>query len=434
MIAPVLRRWVAFGSGVGIEIGGAGGAESLCIAAVRVRPNGARVCGVLNIGDFRNQPAAVWGTEYAAFAGKRGLRHVPATVLLPRGDVILRQLSLPGVSAKDLPAAVQFQMDGLHPYHEDDVLSGWARLDDGVTVLVAIVRRDIVERYITRFAEAGVKIGCFTCSAAVIHSALRLFGNPPGREILVSGFGEGGAEIYGESPAKPVFSAVLDADPERAAALAAAELRLETAAPPSPLPELLQADPPLAYAAALASACPRLSLPLNLLPVENRQTSSPLAWVPAAALGSLVLLAAGASVAFPKFENRRYLSELQAQIAEVRPAAERAAIVDRQIDAVRRRTLLLDRLRGRTKADMDALAEVTRLLPPPTWLTSLDLNDQQVTISGETGQPEPLIKVMDESPMFESSEFAAQPQRIASGWGFTIRTKRTGAGAAEGQR
>ena len=83
---------------------------------------------------------------------------------------------MPGVSGKDLAGAVRFQLDGLHPYNEDDVVSSWTRLEHSSTVLVAIVRADVIQRYATLFAEAGIKIAGFTCSAAVIYSALRLFG------------------------------------------------------------------------------------------------------------------------------------------------------------------------------------------------------------------------------------------------------------------
>jgi len=99
------KKWVAFGSGVGIQIAGPRGAESLRIAAARVRPSGARLAGSLAIEDFPHQPAGVWGTEYAAFVRRLGLRHVAATVLLPRQDLIVRQLALPGVSSRDLASA-----------------------------------------------------------------------------------------------------------------------------------------------------------------------------------------------------------------------------------------------------------------------------------------------------------------------------------------
>ena len=47
MIPAQLKKWLAFGSGIGIEIAGPRGSESLHITAVRVRPNGARVLSYL---------------------------------------------------------------------------------------------------------------------------------------------------------------------------------------------------------------------------------------------------------------------------------------------------------------------------------------------------------------------------------------------------
>src|SRR4029077_6604534 len=119
-----------------------------------------------DIGDFAHRPAAEWGAEYTAFLSTLGLQHVSATVILPRHEVIVRQLAMPGVSGKDLAGAVRFQLDSLHPYSEDDVVSSWTRLSDSSTVLVAIARGDVVQRYATLFAEAGIKVAGFTCSAA----------------------------------------------------------------------------------------------------------------------------------------------------------------------------------------------------------------------------------------------------------------------------
>jgi hypothetical protein len=434
VIPAGFRKWVAIGSGAGIEIAGPRGSESLRICAVRVRPQGARVLGGFTVEDFQHQPAGTWGAEYAAFLGKLGIRHVSANVVLPRHDVIIRQLSMPGVSGSDLAGAIQFQLDGLHPYNEEDVVSSWTRLEHSSTVLVAIARADVVQRYATLFAEAGVKVAGFTCSAAATYSALRLFGGTPPTEVLAYDAGESGVEMYGESPAKPIFSAVFpipreSSEPgspglERAAAQAAAELRFESAIPLRPLNEILGADPALSYAAALASACPRLCLPLNLLPEGQRQTSSPMVWVPSTVLAVLVLFAAGATMAMPGFQNRRYVGELNAEIAKVQPMAARAAATDRDIDLTRKRTLLLDAFRARSKADMDVLAEMTRLLAAPAWLTSLDLNGQQVAVTGETDQAAVLLKAIDASPQFESSEFVSPPQRTASGEIFRIRTTR----------
>jgi Tfp pilus assembly protein PilN len=423
MIPAGLRKWLAFGSGVGIEIGGPQGSESLRITALRVRPGRSRVIGQITIDDFPHQAAGVWGTEYAAFLRKLGIRHLAATVLLPRQDLIIRQLVMPGVSDKDLASAVQFQLDGLHPYPEDDVTSSWARLPGTSTVLVVIARRAAIDRYATLFAEAGIKVGSFTCSAASIYSALRLFNAAPTPPILAFERTNGLVEFYGESLAHPLFSASFDHE-LRAVALACSELRLDPATEPLPLEDLLAAAPALPYAAALTSACPSLSLPVNLLPEDQRETSSRALWIPTAVAGSLVLLLAGALAAFPGFENQRYLRSLNTEIAKIEPRARRAATLDRETETARKRALMLDEFRHHAKADMDVLGELTRILPPPTWVNQLEINRTQVIVRGETDQAAPLLRVIDASPLFEASDFSAPPIRIQGGELFMIHTNR----------
>lgn len=420
-----LKKWLAVGSGVGIAIEGPRQAPSLRVEAVRVRPSGVRALGGFTVENFTEQPAAEWGAAYTAFVSKLGLRQTPAVVMLPRQEVILRQIMLAGVSAKDLDAAVMFQLDGLHPYQEEQVASSWARLPASDAVLVAIARRETVERYATLFAEAGVPLAGFTCSGAAIYSALRLFGAAPPAAILACEPTGAGVEIYGESPARPLLSAIFDLEPARAVPLASAELRLETPLEAVPLSQLLNSETPLAHAAALASACPHLSLPLNLLPAEQRRAASRLRWVPAAALGAVVLLLAGGMAVLPGYQDSRYLRLLQAEIEKVQPAALRAAELDKQIAGARARTALLDELRRRPRADMDVLAALTELLPPPAWVASLQISAQQVEIAGETGDAAPLLKTLDESPLFEASEFAAAPARIETGQAFRIRTRRS---------
>jgi len=425
LIPSGLRQWLAFGHGVGIEVVGPHGGESLRVTAVRVHPGGARVVGTLSFDDAVHHAAGVWGTEYAAFLRKHGCAHVAATVLLPRREVMVRHLALPGVSDKDLPSAIEFQMDGLHPYREEDVASSWARIPGTSSVLVAITRRAVIERFVTLFGEAGIQVGAFTCSAAVIHAALRMFrAEPAPSGLLAYESTESGFEIYGESASRAVFSASFAVPLERAAAMAAAELRLQPDAEPVNLDALLKAAPALPYAAALASACPLMALPLNLLPAELRPSGSRWLWIPSAALGAAVLLLAVALGLFPHYDSKRYLDSLNAEIAKVAPLAARATTLDRQIENTRRNTLALDQLRARTKADMDVLSEMTRILPPPAWLNLLEINRTQVTLAGETAQAAPLLRTIDASPLFQGSEFVIPPSRVKDAEAFRIRTNR----------
>lgn len=429
-IPPSLHKWLAFGRGVGVEVSGPTGAESLHVTAVRVFPGRVRVVGELDIPEAGHHGAGTWGMEYAAFLREHGMSHVPATVLLPRRDVIVRPILLPGVSNQDLAAAIEFQLEGLHPYSEADAVASWARLPGTSSILVAITRRSLMERFVTLFSEAGVKVSSFSCSAAAIYSARRLFGAPSPEKTSVLACEEtaGGVEVYGESAARPVFSAAFDAPVERAAALAAAEMRLESAAA-QPLAELVHSAPALSVAAALSSACPHLALSLNLFPEEHRERSSRVVWIASGVSATAVVVLAAVLGAYPGYEDRQYLKALSAEIARVEPLANRSATLDRQIDSARRRIALLDEVHGRSKADMDALAELTRILPPPTWVNSLELNRSQVSIAGETAQTAPLLQLIDGSPLFDGSEFAQPPMRAGAGEAFRIRAKRVAGGA-----
>jgi hypothetical protein len=239
---------------------------------------------------------------------------------------------------------------------------------------------------------------------------------------------DGALEIYGESPAHPIFSARFDSSATRAAELACAELRIDPGTEPKSLdslfPKGVSGGSVLPYCAALTSACPRLSLVLNLLPADRRDTSSRAVWIPAAALAVLVLMLAGALFALPVYQDHRYERSLEAEIAKVEPGARRAAVVEREIDTAHKRTVLLDDFRRRSKADMDVLEEMTRLLPAQVWLNLLDLNRTTVFIAGETDQAAPLLKLIDGSPYFVGSEFIQPPMRVANGETFRIRTNR----------
>jgi len=429
-----IRKLLAFGDGVGVEIR----ADSLEIAVARIRPLGVRVLGRLSVAGFNLRPAAEWGAEYSAFLKKLGEAHLAATVLLPRHEVIVRQITIPGVSGADLEGAIRFQLDSLHPYGDDEVNGGCSPLGGGA-VLIGIVRRSVLDRYVERFVEAGVATAGFTFSAAATHAAIQLDNGTAGAGLqagfmALSRAASGAVEVYGQSPARPVFSAEFHMPVERAASLAASELRLPPETTPVRLEDVLPkplVNPiendlsrnALPYATALAGACPWLAPSANLLPVEYRKSTSRAMLIPTAILAAVLLLAAGGMLAYSRIEERQYLHRLDAEIAKLEPAARRAAALDREIDRARARARLLDEFRSRTRADLDALNELTRLVEPPAWTNSIDLMRDGARISGEAAQASSLLKIIDASPLFENSEFSLI-SRSGSSEMFQIRTNR----------
>lgn len=412
MLPLSIRKWMAFGSGVGIEVGPA----DLTVSVVRMRPSGAQVLGVETIENFRGRPAAEWGRQYAEFLKKHRVGHVAAVVLVPRQEVIVRTVPFPGVKDAELAAAVNYQLDALHPYEEDDAVLAWARLD-AVHVLVGVIRRQLFEQYQALFAEAGVKVASFTFSAAAIRSAIRLVDDPPGQ--LLSGQATAdGFEVYGESEAKPVFSAVFDMAPERAYAFATAELRLPAETEPRDL------GIGLSQAAAMASACPGLSLDANLLPEAQRRASSKLRYVPSAVLGVVLTGLCGAILLHKPYDEKVYREALVAELAATEPLSSRVGKLDVNIDKTRKRVALLDEFRRRTRADLDLVLELTNTFPPPAFLSGLDVARDNVTLTGEAEQAAPLLRVLDSSPRLAGSEFITPIGRLATSEVFRIRSQR----------
>jgi len=428
------KKYAAFGSGVGIEIG----AHNLAVTAERVRPQGIDVLGATTIRDFGQRPAAQWGVEYARFLQEAGASHLAATVLLPRRETIVRQIALPGVAGRDLASAIALQIDSLHPYGEEDVAYGWSRLENG-SVLLGVLRRAALDRYTAIFAEAGIAVAAFTFSASAIYIAHRVpVGQPhvSDKGFVAVAAGENcWLEIYGESAARPVFSADFDLPPDRAVALAISELRLEPDQAPLSLGGVLpvpRTNPvandlsqrALPYAAALSGACPWLGSAVNLLPREQRRSNSRAMYIPTIVMGALLLLVAGALVAQSSMEDRRYLRALEAQIAQIEPKAKRSAVLDREMLRAQTRSRLLDEFRSRTKADLDSLNELTALLKPPTWTNMIDLAPGGATITGETDQAAPLLKLLDASPYFQSSTFVGSIAKSGGNEQFQVRMAR----------
>jgi len=71
-----IRKWVAFGSGLGFRSRDRTAPNRYMMAAVRYVPAGARVAGAVYDRGLSASGGGRVGTDYAAFARKLGLAHV----------------------------------------------------------------------------------------------------------------------------------------------------------------------------------------------------------------------------------------------------------------------------------------------------------------------------------------------------------------------
>ena len=145
------------------------------------------------------------------------------------------------------------------------------------------------------------------------------------------------------------------------------------------------------------------------------------------AASCLLLVLAGLLVALAaqgRLQERRHLEAVQAEIAKFERRASRVAAAETETGKLRERIRLLDSFRQRTASDLDAIKDVTALLAPPAWLSSLELRRDSLSLAGEIEQAAPLLKSLDSSPRFSGSEFTVPILRTAKVEAFRIRASR----------
>jgi hypothetical protein len=439
-----------FGTGVGIVAG----EQGLDVLVARARPTGPVIAGYLHVETGGKKAAADWGSEVSHFLSGCGVaQRVAAVVVLPRDQIISRIVTLPGVRDADAPQALAFQLDSLHPWGDADVAWAWQRIGQSPSFSVAIAQRELVDHYASLLSEAGIRLAGFTSSGSALFFAARLDDVPPPPGFLAvrgwkAGLDGDEIEIYAESASHPLYNALFSMPSERAVALARSETRLEdeietvdwvdflptwNSAPDSlDLSDAGRSRLSLAWAAALVSACPHLGAPLNLLPPEMRAQSSRIALVPPLVLGVALLCLCGALLGEETWLDNAYLQTLRQQIRRLDPVARRVEVLDRHIADSETRIRTLDGFRRRTRDDLDVLLELTKELPPPADLNSISLTRTEVQIGGESTHAEELLKKLDESPLFVSSEFTTQLTRDGDKEHFRLRTQREREKAAAG--
>ena len=423
------ERWnraLIFGTAAALEAG----ERDLHAVIVRARPKGAFVLARTTIADFRTRPAKEWGSEYHKWLRSHGERNLTAVVVLPRRECIVRVVALPGVVKKDIPSAITFQVDALHPYGEEEVAFGWSALEGG-NVLLGVMRQQTLLDYMQRFNDAGIPLAGLTFSAAALHAALHLYGKPPSEFLAYAEDEAGIVEVYGQSPARPLFSAEFHMAPARALALARAELRLPASdAQPEPLTAILPRPrtegtvPALAFAGALAQVGAWRRPYANLLPSEQRTVRSRARFIPTIVLGLALAIAAGTWFSYQNMRERQYTDALTAEIRTVQPRADLAGVVEKRTVDHRARIKFIDDYRKRGQGFVEVMAELTRLLPPPVWTQSVEITQDSVTISGEADNAASLLKVLDSSPLFRNSELMMGVVRVGQAESFRIRIQR----------
>ncbi len=445
-------------AGCGIAVRG----PDLVAVAIQLHSGGPRVLGHTELHGFRERPPADWGEQYRAFARNLGVEHVAPTLCVSREEVVLRTLRLPPMRTRELAKAVALQVEDLHPYGVRPVYYDSASVDPGQSetgrrsVAVAIAEAERIEDFSRMFSEAGIALAACTVSAGALRAAVRLRGEEPRRPFAVAIQSGPILEIYGESDHNPCLSSALDLggmtlhgamrlaydglEPRQGEAVRFAMLGGELDDPlagfdPLPADSILAcatdlpegftlAREALALGAAIESARPGTGLGLNLLPLAARRSHSFAPFAPRLALASALVLLAGAFFARPPIQDSRYADRLRDETARLEREASASGTDQAHVADLRQRyRWLLDR-QERARADLDLLREFSDILPPATLLTALQLDDNRSVLTGTAEDADPLLAILEASPLVDDARFARSPAIGEGGELFQIEARR----------
>ena len=162
----------------------------------------------------------------------------------------------------------------------------------------------------------------------------------------------------------------------------------------------------------------RAGLPLRALTGEGSRIipldaarSGPWRQRGATGLAALCGLLAVAAVAIPFIQQSEAARRLERQIAELRPAVDRAETVRRGMSQTAAGLDLLVAQRARVGDPLATLAALTDILPDDTVLTDLTMRQRVVTLAGQSAAAARLIPALAADPALRDPAFTAPVTR-----------------------
>jgi Tfp pilus assembly protein PilN len=434
--------------------------ERLDVVAVRRGLRGRRVVAAFTL------PA----DEAAGAALRRGLREAGvrargAHVGLPRRAVIAKAVELPPVPGADLRRMVGFELERHLPFPRGEAVFDFELLGAApgrpTRVLLVAVERRVEARVHALLREAGLvprHVGI------AVHALARRLAPVSGAGRIVLWTEAGDAELAVVTRGRVVASRgfALPAEAEARARALRDEINRTLATldeadratladvvavgpslPPGSWSELpVRADPEPggrilaagdASRAALAVALERLGRrrPVaSLLPDALRPRPFPWPVAATAALALLALLFAGASPAITFWRERGLLASLDAEVARLAPAVQRAERLAADVERARRELLVLRGFEAQSVQVLPLLRELTETLPADVWLTSLTADRTGVELAGFANAASQLIPLLEASPRLERVEFTSPVTKGRDREQFRLKAAWEGRGGA----
>jgi general secretion pathway protein L len=151
----------------------------------------------------------------------------------------------------------------------------------------------------------------------------------------------------------------------------------------------------------------------NLLPVQERPRRRQPLLDPAKLLLALVLALAALALATPLWQKGRVLESLESEVRKARAQAIQVEEVRQELERARRGSTEVLRQKWELPRMLDLLRELTERIPDDTWVQSLEYQNGEVQLRGESGQATALIGLLEPAPGIDGVSFRSPVTQVA---------------------
>lgn len=443
---------------VGVEIRG----QDLVISCLQSNLSAGAFTHFRRIPQYRQRDNAEVRKDVDQFFRESRANRENIILGLPRGDVVVRYLDLPSEVSDNLKQVVSYQVQSYEPTEEEKYCYDFAPLKQGeggkrIQVLLVMVKRAILDGHLLSLKNVGMRpssvtVGSFGLANLFLQGQKSPNGSntmimdlaPDRVEVLALRGGrllhtheagrapeagwrdlvirelEVAAEAMKMGPEDSIDHLILAGEHAEAAredlreAIPDCEsvgkhVRLEM--PAQNLSHLQEAAASVGL--ALGGLVRRPAIRLNLLPQEMRFRQTRWAYIPSMILGAIIVILLGALALRGTVQERYLVRKLQRETDTLKGRVESVQKLRAEMKKLEAETKYNQDLVRRRDMNLEALRELTAILPGDTFLSVYSNKDGTIQISGSSTAAPDLIPKLEKSPLFKDVQQRGQVFRDA---------------------
>jgi Tfp pilus assembly protein PilN len=434
----------------------------LHFVAARKLLRGYEVSHWLTLDGFEQRDPLALRPSVEDFFRRARIDKTQVTVALPRSSVVLRTLQFPKAVLPNLSNILEYQVENFEPTERAGLSFGHHLVDRGdatgkLEVMLAMARRSEIDRWKKFFATLAIQPKAMVCATLGLARLAQMADAHARENNFVVGAGENEIEIIA------VFSGKLRGAKRFEWAEAAArgerlveelirlrsELRVEEKDVHNVLVTGRSADRVLAELRSHASHWPlrplripaalktRLSptefhslapvvgtsiaalakseLSSNLMEHGEIESQPRWVWAPTYALCGVALLLAGAGAVRPFAQQAQFLTQLDGEIRRLQPQVRQMERLETETNQWQTKVAVLEGAQGKDARNLEALRELSEVLPTTAWINEFAFRGDTIEISGVADNATALVPLLEASPVFQDVALASGLTRNQEG-------------------